>query len=86
MKIQVVISGRAYHTMQNVPESLDMAEGATLDDALDQIGDLLSDDQRLPTTTMIAVRGKHLGTVARHEPCPLHEGDELVLIVPVAGG
>ncbi len=86
MNIQVVISGRAYHTMQDVPESLDLAEGATLDDALTRIGDALSDDQRLPATAMIAVAGKHVGTLARHESCRLKEGDEIVLIVPVAGG
>ncbi len=86
MKIQVIISGRAYHTMQDVPESLDLAGAATLDDALARIGDHLSDHEQLPPTAMIAVGGKHVGTLARHESCDLSDGDDIVLIVPVAGG
>jgi molybdopterin converting factor small subunit len=35
---------------------------------------------------LIAVAGKHLGTLASHTPSPLADGDELTVIAPVAGG
>jgi len=32
------------------------------------------------------VAGKHVGSIAQHADSPLREGDEIVLIAPVAGG
>jgi len=86
MNIRVVFSGRGYDRAESIPASLDLPPGSTLSDALDLLAKRLPDEIQLPAACLIAVSGKHAGTVARHEACPLGEGDELVLIAPVAGG
>ena len=86
MKIRVVITGRSYHTTQHLPDELLLADPAAVDDALDRLTALLSEGQGFPPSCLVAVAGRHLGTIARHESCRLHEGDELALIAPVAGG
>lgn len=87
MRIKVMLTGRSYHTAQNLPDELDLPDGSTLDDALEAISSQLGDDGAgLAPTCLIAVAGEHLGTVGAHEARPLHDGDELTLIAPVAGG
>ena len=84
MKINVVITGRSYHQANDVPESLDLPPGSSLDQALAEIDALLGGE--LPGTCLLSVSGNHVGNVAQHENVPLNDGDELVLIAPVAGG
>lgn len=86
MKIRVVITGRGYHTTQHLPDELLLADLATVDDAIGRLAELLPEGQGFPASCLVAVAGRHLGTVARHESCRLHEGDELTMIAPVAGG
>jgi molybdopterin converting factor small subunit len=86
MKIKLVITGRSYDAAVDVPAELDFAEGATLDDALKTIAGYLPDDRPLPPTCLVAVSGTHVGTLASHPARELNDGDELVLIAPVAGG
>ena len=86
MIVNVVIAGRGYDAAHDVPEQLAFPEQATVDDALEAIDRLLPDGQPLAASCLVALSGEHLGTVGSHRPRPLREGDELVIIAPVAGG
>jgi molybdopterin converting factor small subunit len=86
MKVRVVISGRNYHAAQSVPEQLQLPEGSSLDDALAALAEHLNNGDRLPESCLVAVSGVHLGNLRSHRPRVLCEGDELLLIAPVAGG
>jgi molybdopterin converting factor small subunit len=86
MKIRVVITGRSYHTTQHLPDELLLADPGTVDDAIGQLTALLPEGQGFPPSCLVAAAGRHLGTIARHASCRLHDGDELTLIAPVAGG
>jgi molybdopterin converting factor small subunit len=69
-----------------LPERLTLPDGASLDDALESLVGQLADARLLPPSCLISVSGQHLGTVADHSKHTLRDGDELVLIAPVAGG
>lgn len=86
MKINVVVTGRGYHATQYLPSEIMLADSATLDEALARLADLLPSGQTFPKTCLVAVAGRHVGTLEKHEACHLREGDELTLIAPVAGG
>ncbi len=86
MKVRVVISGRNYDTADAVGEHLTLPDGSSIDDAVRTIQGLIPGDRGLPDSCLLAVSGTHLGTLASHQPYDLAEGDELVLIAPVAGG
>ena len=86
MKVRVIISGRSYHTADTIPEHLTLPEGSSVDDALDAVAGLASGGRGLPDSCLVAVSGTHLGTLGRHKPRALVDGDELVVIAPVAGG
>ena len=86
MKISVVISGRSYHTSADLPAELTLHPEATLTDALSTLRQSTSNGSTLPDSCLVAVSGRHVGTLAAHTAVPLREGDELVLIAPVAGG
>ncbi len=85
MKISVVVTGRSYHTTAQLPDEIELPDGSDVDDALRLLESQLGEDQ-LPASCLIAVAGKHLGTLANHTAVPLADGDELTLIAPVAGG
>lgn len=85
MQVRVVIAGRNYHTAQDVPSRLSLPEGSTLDAALEALAALLG-GRPLPETCLIAVSGTHLGTLRAHQSRELRNGDELLLLAPVAGG
>jgi molybdopterin converting factor small subunit len=86
MKLRLFISGRNYNLAEGIPDHLTLAEGATLDDALEALAGLLPGGTRLPASCLVAVSGRHCGTVASHSPEKLRDGDELVVLTPVAGG
>jgi molybdopterin converting factor small subunit len=86
MKIQVVIPGRSYDKSAELPETLELSDGATVDDALAMLDEILGEAGKLPESCLVAVAGRHLGTIADHPAQPLRDGDELVLFSPVAGG
>ena len=46
----------------------------------------LPGDNPLSASCLVAVSGMHLGTLADHRPQTLKDGDELLLLAPVAGG
>jgi len=86
MNIRIVISGRSYDAASQLPDTLELPDGATVDQALDAIEQLLGGGATLPATALIAAAGQHLGTRAQHADAKLNDGDELVILTPVAGG
>ena len=86
LNLQVVFLGHRYHAAEALPDRLCLADGATLDDALAAITAQLSGDHPLSASCLVAVSGTHLGTLANHRPKLLKDGDELILLAPVAGG
>ncbi len=86
MQIRLFISGRNYNLAEGVPDRLTLPDGATLDDALEALADVLPEGTRLPASCLVAVSGRHCGTVGSHEAEKLRDGDDLVVLAPVAGG
>ena len=86
MKVRVVISGRHYDWAQLPADELTLADSASLDDAIAALAAMLPRGKSLPETCLVALSGKHLGTLRDHRPEPLRDGDELLLFAPVAGG
>ena len=86
MRIIIELMGRSYHTADQLPTELDLPDGATLDDAVTQINQHLPAEHPLPQSCLLIVSGKHLGTLGAHDPTTLNEGDEVMLVAPVAGG
>lgn len=86
MRIRIVVMGRSYHLTQDLPEELELAAGATIDDALAELAARLPAGERFSASCLVAVTGRHLGTLADHAAYVLQPGDELTLIAPVAGG
>jgi molybdopterin converting factor small subunit len=86
MKLRLILSGRGYDRSCGVPNEMTLPDGSTLDDALVALRRLMPDDGELPASCLIAVSGVHLGTLGSHAPRTLKDGDELVVIAPVAGG
>ena len=86
MKVKIVISGRGYHDAAALPEELTLPDGASVDDALARLDELLPEGVSLPESCLVVVSGDHLGTVASHAQRALADGDELMLVAPVAGG
>jgi len=86
MRIRLFISGRNYNLAETIPKELAVPDDATLDDALRSLASLLPGGTQLPASCLVAVSGRHCGTVASHSPEKLRDGDELVILAPVAGG
>ena len=86
MKVGIVVSGRSYDAAETIPEHLTLPDASSVDEALRAVAKLLPDGKRLPASCLVAVSGTHLGTLQNHRPHVLRDGDELVIIAPVAGG
>ncbi len=86
MKIRVLLTGRGYQIAQHVPDPLEVPDGCRVTEAIALVAQRLPADQALPDSCLVAVQGKHLGSVRSHDEATLQEGDELMLIAPVAGG
>ena len=86
MKVRIVVTGRRYDAANEIPEHLTLPEACSIDEALAAIARLCPAGKGLPESCLVAVSGTHLGTLRRHKPHVLSDGDELVLIAPVAGG
>ena len=86
LNVRVIFMGRGYDAAQSLPDHLCLPDGATLDDALAAILGHLPVDHPLSATCLIAVSGVHLGTMGKHPSKTLSDGDELLLLAPVAGG
>jgi len=85
MKILITYLGRSYQHAEALPEQIDLDPGATIADAVRAVDSLLAETE-LPGTCLVTVSGEHMGSVASFTDRPLREGEELVLIAPVAGG
>lgn len=86
IKIRLTMMGRSYDATGALPDQLELAADAHVDDALSEVSQLLGADQTLPGSCLVVHNGAHLGTVAAHSDQVLADKDELVLIAPVAGG
>ena len=86
MKIQIVLTGRGYQRGDQLPGQLELAENARLSDAVAAIQAALPNEESLPGSCLVAVAGDHVGTVDQHQDLQLSEGQEVLLIAPVAGG
>jgi molybdopterin converting factor small subunit len=86
MRVKLVHAGRHYDATQSWPPWLELPDGSSLDEAISALAALLPAGQSLPPSCLLSVSTVHLGTVGSHRPVTLRNGDELMLITPVAGG
>jgi len=86
MKLRVVISGRGYDRASCIPDELEVPDQCGVQEAIALLQNRLPADSPLPPSCLVAVSGEHLGTVERLVERRLADGDELVVIAPVAGG
>jgi sulfur carrier protein ThiS len=86
VKIHVTIAGRSYHMAEKLPPWMELPEGSSVDDALQHLAALMPAGTALDPHCLVAVSGAHLGTLQVHRPHTLCEGDELLVLAPVAGG
>ena len=86
MRIRVAITGRSYHTTEQLPDEVTLPDASSVDDAIALLAEQLPNESQLPASCLVAVSGEHLGTLANHQQRKLVDGDELTLIAPVAGG
>jgi molybdopterin converting factor small subunit len=86
MKIRLMVSGRNYQAAMQLPDELDLTDDATLDAALARLEELMPEGASLSPNSLVAVAGTHVGTLSAHPDKDLRDGDELVVVAPVAGG
>ena len=84
MRFRSRIRGGATCRRASFPKSLELPEPARLDDALQRIAAALAEP--IASSCLISVSGRHVGTLADHPNCQLSDGDELLLLAPIAGG
>jgi molybdopterin converting factor small subunit len=85
MQIQLQFTGRGYPAAHRLPEEIDLEPGADLATALRRISAHLG-DETLSNSCLIAVSGKHVGTLGNYINQTLRDGDEIIVLAPVAGG
>ncbi|MGA2064220.1 MAG: MoaD/ThiS family protein [Thermoguttaceae bacterium] len=86
MNVSLTMTGRGYPAAEGLPANLTLADGATLDEALQALAALVPAGKAPDGNCLVAVSGRHLGTVRDHQPHVLRSGDELLLMAPMAGG
>jgi len=85
MKIRILFTGRGYPAAEDLPGELTLPDQSDLQEALSAVSSFLP-ESGLPPSCLVAVRGEHVGTVASCPKRRLRDGDEIVLVAPVAGG
>ena len=86
MKIHIVLTGRGQMRGDQLPGQLELPENSSVADALAVLRASLPEGESLPESYLLAVAGTHLGTLRQHEDQQLADGQELLLIAPMAGG
>jgi molybdopterin converting factor small subunit len=84
MKIRLVITGRMYHQTRDLPEEWETPAGSRVDDLLARVASHL--DGPLPPSCLVVLGQRHLGNVQQHDNEELADGQELLILAPVAGG
>lgn len=85
MIIQLHFTGRGYPAAAALPSEIHLEQGADLAAALAFMTAQL-DGETLPSSCLVAVSGSHVGTLGKYLNRPLRDGDEIVVLAPVAGG
>jgi molybdopterin converting factor small subunit len=85
MKIRVIVTGRQYDMAEALPEELQLPDGSSVGAALEALESHVGPG-KLSESCLVAVSGVHIGTLRNHEEQPLRDGDELLVLAPVAGG
>lgn len=85
MKIRITYLGRSYQHAEALPDQIDLDPDSTIADAVRAVDSLLGETD-LPGTCLVTVSGEHVGSVNSFADRPMRDGEELVLIAPVAGG
>lgn len=86
MRIQIRFTGRGYPLAAELPSEFELPSGGSVQSALAALRAALPPDRTLPASCLVSVGGEHLGTVASAADRELSDGDELLLIAPMAGG
>ena len=86
MRIRLAITGRGYHLAGGIPESIELHADCTLQEAIEHVRQLFPSDNPVVDSCLISVAGKHRGTVGAPSAYQLRDGDELIIVAPVAGG
>ncbi len=86
MKIHIVLTGRNQTRGDQLPGQLELPENSSVSDALAVLMAALPEGESLPESCLLVVAGTHLGTLHQHEDPHLVDGQELLLIAPMAGG
>ncbi len=64
MHILVNVMGRGYDAAQGIPDQLELADSASIDDALSTLAGLLPAGRGLPASCLVVLNGQHCGTVS----------------------
>jgi molybdopterin converting factor small subunit len=86
MRIQVFFTGRSFSAATPLSPAIELPDGSGVDAAIQAIRQQLPQGEQLAPSCLVAVSGEHIGSVKDHLNRQLRDGDELVLIAPVAGG
>lgn len=86
MKIRILALGRGYHHGISLPDQFELPFGAVVGDAVRVWEAALPPGTCASPTALAAVSGCVLGTITEAATFSLADGDELLIISPVAGG
>lgn len=85
MNVRITLGGRAYDRASTNSLELELAPGATVDDALRALA-VDRQDGPPPSDALVVVGDTHIGVVREHGAVALRNGDEVFIFSPVGGG
>ena len=86
MNIRVTYLGRRYDAATELPEVLNLPLASKLTDALAHLKATLDTAGLGADSCLVSLNGEHVGGLADGTKAMLQEGDEILLVNPVAGG